>query len=252
MNGILREAGNPNLLVSITEDPYQKGKCIRYPRNSGETFSVSQIGVPTYHVGGVDLSRLNSFAVGQLAKDFIVSASGLYQDYTYTMVDEIDSACASTPDAIDGNNGLYTRPIDFSHPPLAYSATFAKASRKRRIGNYLFSDTVSYNPHGLAVFKYKHFSNPDSLMFEYRWMDTTGTGTVNLTLLNNTAGKIITPSFSSYAASESTGTITAGAISLSADPLPKAFIVYSPVGGGGGGPIIQSGIPIKRKKYINH
>jgi hypothetical protein len=232
MNGVLREAGSTTLKVSITEDPYQKGKCKRYPTDAGETFSVSQIGVPTYRVNGSNLSRLESFAVGQLAKDFIVSASGLYQDYTYTAVDEIDSACASTPDAIDGNNGLFTRPIDFSHPPLAYTADFAKASRKRRLGNYVFSDTVSYNPHGLAVFKYKHFSNPDSLMFEYRWMDSTGTGTVNLSLLNATSGKIITPSFTSYFSTESTGSITAGAISLPADPMPRAFVVYSPAGGG--------------------
>jgi hypothetical protein len=241
MNGMLREAGNPNLKVSITEDPYQKGKCKRYPIDAGETFSVSQIGVPTYRVNGSNLSRLESFAVAQLAKDFIVSASGLYQDYTYTAVDEIDSACVNSPDAIDGNNGLFTRPTSFSAPPLAYTAAFAKASRKRRLGNYVFSDTVSYNPHGLAVFKYKHFSNSDSLMFEYRWMDSTGTGTVNLTGLVNTAGTIVTPSFTSRTATESAGTITAGAISLSADPMPRAFIVYSPGGGGGGGGSIPSG-----------
>jgi hypothetical protein len=209
----------------ISEDTYQKGYYKRYPINSGETFSVSQLAAPGYTVGGVTQDRLNSQAVGAVALDFVVSASGLYQHYWYTAVDEIVQSNNPGWDAIDGNNGKFQRPATFGPPPTAWPSYFLTASRRRRLGNYVFSDTISYTPHGLAVFKYKHYANPDSLMFEYRWMDSTGTGTVNLSsIIGTVSGKIITPSFTSRTATETTGTSN----SLPADPLPRAFIVYSP------------------------
>jgi hypothetical protein len=240
LNGLARETGNPNIKFMISEDTYQKGYYKRYPINSSETFSVSQLAAPGYTVGGVLQDRLNSQAVAGLALDFIASASGIYLHYWYTAVDEVVITNNPGSDAIDGNNGEFQRPATFGPPPTAWPIYFAKASRRRRLGAYVFSDTVTYNPHGLAVFKYKHFSNADSLMFEYRWMDSTGTGTVNLTLLNAVSGKIITPSFTSRTAAESTGTISGGAISLPADPLPRAFIVYSPA-------LPPTGLIIRRK-----
>lgn len=237
INGVRREAGSTTLLVSLTEDTYQKGIYKRYPIDAGETFSVSQLACPTFVVESATLNRYESHAVAGLQLDAIVSASGLYQHYWYTAVDDIVSTNNPGYDAIDGNNGLHDRPATCcTEVPEAWPIAFAKASRKRRMGNFYFTDTVSYTIGGLVVFKYEHISNADSLAFEYFINDSTGTGTASLTGLNATSGKIIKPSFSTRVATESTASISSGAISLSADPLPRFFIVYSPaaaiLGGG--------------------
>ena len=227
INGMARETGNPNIRVSLTEDTYQKGYYKRYPTNTGETFSVSQLAAPGYTVGGSALGRLQSHGVGATQLEFITSASGLYQHYWYAAVDDID---ISNPnyDAIDGNNGKFDRPADFNDKPQSWPADYYTSSRKLRLANYKFVDSVVTQFRGLHVFKYRHINNADSVMYEFAVLDSTGTATYQITGLNNTKGKLITPSSTSRKATESQITIVNGAYTLSADPLPRAIIVYSP------------------------
>lgn len=227
INGLLRESGNVSLKVSIGEDTYQKGYYKRYPIDVGETFSVSQLAAPGYTVATVALDRLNSHAVGALQKDFVVSASGLYQHYWYTAVDEVVLTDNPGFDAIDGSNGKFRRPASFGPPPTSHPADLASSSRRRRIGNYVFSDTITAISRGLHVFKYRHVSIPDSLGFEYAILDSVGTTTVNLnSIIGTVSGTVVTPSLTSRTATEASGMSNA----LPADPMPRFFIVYSPSG----------------------
>jgi hypothetical protein len=227
INGMARETGNPSIKVSITEDTYQKGYYKRYPTNAGETFSVSQLAAPGYKVGGKILNRLQSHGVGATQLEFIASASGLYQHYWYTAVDDIDVNNRSY-DAIDGSNGKFDRPADFRDKPQSWPADYYTNSRKLRLADYRFVDSVVTQHRGLHVFKYQHITKPDSIMYEFAVLDSTGTATYKITGLNNTTAKLITPSATSRRATELTVTIKGGVYTLTADPLPRAIIVYSP------------------------
>lgn len=229
--GLRREAGNPNLLVQIDEDGFQKGRYKRAPADAGETFTVSQLGAPRFQLatGGV-LGFDSSFAIAGLQTEMIATASPLYKHYWYQIVDDQLSSDNPNYDGIDQSNGKFDRPVDFTDHPESWTIDYATVSFKKRIGRYYFVDSVTNTSRGLHVFKYRHISNADSLMYVYMYLDSTGSATASLTGLNNTSGKIITPSFTSRTAGESTGTITAGAIDLTADALPRAFIVYSPSG----------------------
>jgi len=229
INGLARETGKPNIRVSLTEDTYQKGYYKRYPANTGETFSVSQLSAPGYTVGGSTLNRLLSHGVGAAQLDFIASASGLYQHYWYSAVDEIDFNNNPGYDAIDGNNGKFDRPADFNDRPQSWPAHYYTTSRKVRLTNFKFVDSVITKPRGLHVFKYVHISNPDSVMYEFAILDSTGTDTFKITGLNNTKGKLITPSAISKSATETLITIVNKNYTLTADALPKAIIVYNPL-----------------------
>ena len=66
-------------------------------------------------------------------------------------------------------------------------------------------------------------------MYEFAVLDSTGTASHQITGLHNTKGKLVTPSPTSRTAIETQITIVNGAYTLTADPLPKAIIVYSPV-----------------------
>lgn len=231
--GIRREAGNASLLVQIDEDGFQKGKYKRYPSDAGETFTVSQLGAPRFQLatGGV-LGFDSSFAIAGLQTEMIATASPLYKHYWYQIVDDQLSSENPNYDGVDQSNGKFDRPVDFTDHPESWTIDYATVSFKKRIGRYYFIDSVTNTSRGIHVFKYRHVSNADSIMYVYAVLDSVGTATVHLTGLNNTSGKIIQPSFTSRTASESTGTITAGAIDLSADALPRAFIVYSPSASG--------------------
>lgn len=251
VQGLRREAGNVNLLAQIDEDGHQKGVYKRKPLDVGETFSVSQLGTPRYLVSGSTLNAYESHAVSALQDVMISTASPIYKHYWYTLVDDVVSTDNPAYDAIDGNNGLFDRPATCcTETPEAWPAHYALVGFKKRLGRYQFVDSLTDIAGGLHVFKYQHVSNPDSLLFIYAVLDSLSTATVNLTGLNNTTGKIITPSFVSRIAGESNGTITAGAISLGADPLPRAFIVYSPA-------VIPPPAPsnhiiIKKKKIVDN
>jgi len=223
-----RETGNPNIRVSITEDTYQKGYYKRYPTNSGETFSVSQLAAPGYTVGGSALNRLHSHGVGATQLEFIASASGLYQHYWYAAVDDGDVSNNPGYDAIDANNGKFDRPADFNDKPQSWPADYYTNSRKLRLGNFKFVDSAVTQSRGLHVFKYRHITNPDSVMYEFAVLDSTGTATYQVTGLNNTKGRLITPSATSRTATEAPIVIVNKAYTISADPLPRAIIVYSP------------------------
>jgi hypothetical protein len=229
-NGLMRESGNINLKVSLTEDTYQKGYYKQYPVNVGETFSVSQLAAPGYDVAGVKQSRVRSHGVGATQLEFIASASGLYQHVWYQVVDDIVRTDPAM-DAIDGNNGKFDRPTDFTDRPESWPADYLTASRKRRLKDYKFVDSVHTEFRGLHVFKYVHVSIPDSVMYEFAVLDSTGTDTYIISGLTATTGRLITPSFTSRQATQSTVTITGGTYTLNADPLPRAFIVYEPGGG---------------------
>lgn len=225
VQGLRREAGNPNLLVQIDEDGHQKGVYKRKPNDVGETFSVSQLGTPRFTVGGSTLDAYQSHAVAALQDVMITTASPIYKHYWYTAVDDVASTSNPDYDAVDGNNGLFDRPADFTDHPEAWPAHYALVGFKQRLGRFEFVDSIVNISRGLHVFKYQHVSNPDSLMFLYAVLDSTGTATVDLTsVIGSLTGSIITPSFTSRTASVASGSST----SLPADPLPRAFIVYSP------------------------
>jgi hypothetical protein len=228
INGMARETGNPNIKVALTEDTYQKGYYKRYPSNAGETFSVSQLAAPAYTVNGVTQNRIISHGIGATQLEFIASASGLYQHYWYAAVDDI--AVSSNPgyDAIDGNNGKFDRPADFEDKPQSWPADYYTNSRKLRLANYKFVDSVVTENRGLHVFKYVHVNNPDSLMYEFAILDSIGIGEYEITGLNASTAKLITPSYTSRAAGEETVPVVGGAFTVIADPLPRALIVYSP------------------------
>lgn len=231
VQGMRREAGNPNLLVQLDEDGHQKGVYKRKPNDVGETFTVSQLGTPRFTVAGSTLDAYKSHGVAALQDVMITTASPVYKHYWYTLVDDVLSTTNPDYDAIDGNNGLFDRPATCcTERPEAWPAHFALSSFKHRFGRYRFIDSVTTVSRGLHVFKYVNVSNPDSLLFIYAVLDSVSTATVNLTGLSAASGKIITPSFVSNTPTETTGTITGGAISLSADPMPRGFIVYSPGG----------------------
>jgi hypothetical protein len=228
VNGIARETGNPNIKVALTEDTYQKGYYKRYPTNAGETFSVSQLAAPTYVVDNSPLNRLRSHGVAATQLEFIASASGLYQHYWYAAADDIDISNNPGYDAIDGNNGKFDRPINFNDRPQSWPADYYTNSRKLRLANYKFVDSVVTQFRGLHVFKYEHINNPDSVMYEFAILDSTGTATYKITGLNAKRAKLITPSATSRIATEANITIVNGDYILRADPLPRAIIVYSP------------------------
>jgi len=230
VNGMARETGNPNIKVSITEDTYQKGYYKRYPVTSDETFSVSQLAAPGYVVAGSALSRLLSHGVGATQLEFIATASGLYQHYWYCAIDEIDAGNNPGYDAIDGNNGKFDRPVDYNDKPQSWPADYYTNSRKLRLADYKFVDSVVTRFRGLHVFKYQHISEPDSVMYEFAVLDSTGMDTYQVTGLTNITGSLITPSATSRTAVETSITITDGAYTIFADPLPRAIIVYSPPG----------------------
>lgn len=244
VQGLRREVGSTSFIVQLDEDTYQKGYYKRYPATEGETFSVSQLGVPAFTVGGVTQDRVTSHATGALQLEFIATASPLFKHYWYQIVDDIVRTDPAM-DAIDGNNGKFDRPADFTDRPESWPADYATVSRKKRIGQYKFVDSVHTEYRGLHVFKYVHVSNPDSVMYEFAVLDSTGTDTYEITGLNNTTGKLITPSYTSRTATESNITITGGSYTLSADPLPRAIIVYSPSSEGTGTDYNRS---IRRKK----
>jgi hypothetical protein len=231
INGIARETGNPNIKVSLTEDTYQKGYYKRYPKNAGETFSVSQLASPTFVVDNIALSRLRSHGVAATQLDFIASASGLYQHYWYAAVDDVDISNNPGYDAIDGNNGKFDRPANFNDKPQSWPADYYTNSRKLRLANYKFVDSVVTQFRGLHVFKYQHINNPDSIMYEFAVLDSTGTATYRLTGLTAKKGRLITPSATSRKAAESQINIVNGVYTLRADPLPRAIILYNPPGG---------------------
>jgi hypothetical protein len=228
VQALRREAGNTSLLVQLDEDTHQKGVYKRSPADAGETFSVSQLGTPRFTISGVTQDAYKSHAVAALQDEMIATASPLFKHYWYQIVDGTLSSVNPDYDAIDQNNGKFDKPLDFTDHPESWPADYATVSRKKRLGQYKFVDSVQTTSRGLHVFKYVHVGNPDSLMYEYAVLDSTGTASFTITGLNNTTGKIITPSFTSRTAGESTGTITAGSITLNADPLPRALIVYSP------------------------
>jgi hypothetical protein len=230
INGIARETGDPNIKVSLTEDTYQKGYYKRYPTNAGETFSVSQLAAPKYVVNNITLNRLQSHGVGATQLEFIASASGLYQHYWYAAVDDIDISNNPGYDAIDGNNGKFDRPINFNDKPQSWPADYYTNSRKLRLANYKFVDSVVTQFRGLHVFKYQHINNPDSIMYEFAVLDSTGTATYKITGLNAKKGKLITPSATSRRVTEANIIILNGAYTLKADPLPRAIIIYNAPG----------------------
>jgi hypothetical protein len=232
VQGLRREAGDPTLIVQQDEDGHQKGVYKRQPNDAGETFSVSQLGTPRFLVSGVTLDAYQSHAVAALQDALITTASPIYKHYWYTLVDDIVSTSNPSYDAIDGNNGLFDRPATCcTETPESWPADYALVSFKKRFGRYRFVDSITTTARGLHVFKYVNVSNTDSLLFIYAVLDSVSTATVNLAgLLGVVSGKIITPSFTSRTATETTGVSN----SLPADPLPRGFIVYAP---GGSGPI---------------
>lgn len=231
VQGMRRESGNPNLLVQLDEDTYQKGVYKRYPTNDGETFTVSQLATPRFTVGGVLQDAFRSHGTGSTQAEFIASASPLYKHYWYQIVDDQLYTANPNYDGIDQSNGKFDRPLDFTDIPQSWPADYATISRKIRLGRYRFVDSVHTEFRGLHVFKYQHVSNPDSVMYEFAVLDSTGTDTYNLTGLSASTGYLITPSFTSRQATQSTVAITGGSYTLNADPLPRAFIVYNPGGG---------------------
>lgn len=233
VQGLRREAGNPDLKVQIDEDTHQKGAYKRYPTIDGE--NISQLGTPRFTVGGVTYDAYRSHAVAALQDEFIATASPLYKHYWYQLIDDklwTDSTDGGdgTYDAIDQNNGKFDRPLDFTDKPQSWPADYATVSRKRRLGRFQFVDSTHIEARGLHVFKYVHVSNPDSVMYEFSVLDSTGTDTYQITGLNNTAGILVTPSLTARTATETPIVITGGAYTLSADPMPRAIIVYSPAG----------------------
>ncbi|HEY0679822.1 MAG TPA: hypothetical protein VGD17_16175, partial [Chitinophagaceae bacterium] len=228
INGMARETGNPAIKVSLTEDTYQKGYYKRYPTSAGETFGVSQLAAPGYTVNGTKLNRLLSHGVGAAQLEFIASASGLYQHYWYCAVDDVPISSKPGFDAIDGNNGKFDRPVDYRDKPQSWPADYYTNSRKLRLANYRFVDSVETKFRGLHVFKYQHVNNADSVMYEFAVLDSTGTATYRISGLNNVKGKLITPSATSRTAIETPIDIINGTYTLKADPLPRAIIVYSP------------------------
>jgi hypothetical protein len=225
VNGMARETGNPNILISLTEDTYQKGYYKQKPANAGETFSVSQLAAPGYTVGGIKQNRLHSHGVGATQLEFIASASGLYQHYWYSAVDEISLTNNPGYDAIDGNNGKFDRPASYQEKPESWPADYYTNSRKLRLANYKFVDSVVTLFRGLHVFKYVHINNPDSLMWEFAVLDSTGSATYEITNLPNGTAYFITPSGLSRTAIQTPVTISNNKLTVVADPLPRALIV---------------------------
>lgn len=227
INGMARETGNPSIKVSLTEDTYQKGYYKRFPTNAGETFGVSQLSAPVYKINNAAQKTMYSHGIAATQLEFIASASGLYQHYWYAAVDDIDVKNPAY-DAIDGNNGKFSRPASFNDKPQSWPADYYTNSRKLRLANYRFVDSVVTQYRGLHVFKYEHINNPDSLMYEFAVLNDAGSATYKLTGLNAKKAKLITPSAVSRKAIETTIDIIDGTYLLKADPLPKAIIVYSP------------------------
>jgi hypothetical protein len=228
VQGCRREVGSTTYIAQLDEDGHQKGVYKRKPLDAGETFSVSQLGTPRFLVAGVTLDAYNSHAVACLQDMMVATASPLYKHYWYTAVDDVASTSDPAYDAIDGNNGLFDRPLDFTDHPESWPADYASAGFRRRLGRFYFVDSFTNVTRGLHVFKYVHSSNADSLLYIYAALDSVSTGTFEITGLNASSGIIVTPSFTSRTATESSESITAGEITITYDPMPRGFIVYSP------------------------
>lgn len=229
VQGLRREAGNPNLLVQMDEDTHQKGVYKRYPTTDLETFTVSQLGAPRATVEGVTLGPYHSHGVFSTQDEYVATASPIYKHYWYQIVDDQLYTANPNYDGIDQSNGKFDRPLDFTDKPEAWPAYYATASRKLRLGRYKFVDSTYIVSRGLHVFKYRHVS-ADSTMYEFAVLDSTGTATYNLTGLPNGSAYLITPSFTSRQATQATVTISGGAYTLNADPLPRALIFYEEEG----------------------
>lgn len=228
-NLVLRETGLVNIRFSITEDTYQTGLYIQYPRNVGETFSVSQLAAPGYTVGGVTLNRMNSQGVGAVKLEAFATASGIFQYYWYANVDESDASNNPNYDGIDQSVGKFFRPTSFSTPPTSKPADFYTSSRRKRMAKYYFSDTLTYTRGGLIVFMYRRSGTPDSLYFEYMTGDSAATQSFSLNGLNALTAQLNAPSGTSRQVIQSTASITSGSITLTADPLPRGVAVFSPI-----------------------
>jgi hypothetical protein len=231
VQGMRRETGNPNFLVQLDEDTYQKGVYKRKPTNAGETFTVSQLATPRFVVAGALQDAYNSHGTGAGQAEFIATASPLYKHYWYQVID--DQLFTENPnyDGIDQNNGKFDRPLDYTDVPQPWPAHFVTISRKIRLGRYQFKDSTHIVPRGLHVFKYRH-ATADSTMYEFAVLDSTGTASYTIIGLPNGPAYLITPSYSSRQATQTLVTITGNSYAINADPLPRALIVYEPDAGG--------------------
>lgn len=228
-NMMFAESGNPDFIVQMDEDGHQKGVYIRSPQFAGH--NISQLGTPRYTLkSGVTLDAYNSQGVAVWNDAFINTASPISWHYHYAAVDDGDVANTSTYDAVDQNNGKFRRPADFTVPPTAWPSHWTEESMINAIGHYRFVDSLVDIPHGLTVFKYVHETIPDSIAFGYKIMDSTGTAVYDLTGLNNTEGWEVDPSFTSRQAVRTHKTFSGGTYTITADPMARFFVVYSPTG----------------------
>lgn len=236
-NYIRQQINDANFKFYVSEYTKQKNKYIRYPRDGGETFSISQQGCPYYTVEGVKLDFANSHMVDVLQEDAMLSATDVEQAFYYQLVDDkvwTDSVDGGdgTFDATDANNGKFSRPFTCcTEMPVAWPTHYGTTGRQVRWKDYHCIDTLSIVPGGLFVFKYVHNTIPDSIRFEYFIGDSSATGTFVLPIADVggvTSGKVLKPSGTSFAQISSDVSATGGNFSLPADPLPRSLLVFAP------------------------
>jgi hypothetical protein len=235
-NYIRRQINDPNFQFYVSEYTQQKNKYIRSPRNSGETFAISQLGCPYFTIEGVSQDFSHSHMVAVLQEDAWLSATDVQQAFYYQLVDDkvwTDSTDGGdgTYDAIDANNGLFARPFTCcTEKPAAWPTHYAKTSRHERMKDFHCIDSLQINPGGLFAYLYQHNTHPDTFGVEYFTGDSVATATYNFPTINGaTAGKINKPSSTSFVESTTDATASGGVFALNADPLPRFLVIYAPL-----------------------
>lgn len=213
------QTGDTTSYTAYTE--YGTDHHYRRPVDQTESFSVSIYSTPKYrNAAGTILDSSKSHAIDVMRDQFAGVMSNMTWMTQYVLRDQTDTVSGGRFYAYSYSGKL--NPFN----DILWSLWYLDAGVKRRFGNYIKDTVLAYQDHGNVIYRLKHKSNPDSLLYIVYYGDTLGTASYDLNVGSGKAVKEWQESYTSATGSEVSGTVSAGHITGTASPEFTFLLVY--------------------------
>lgn len=216
------QTGDTSAYTAYTE--YGTDHTYRRPKDQTESFSVSIYSTPKYRNStGVILDSSKSHAIDVIRDQLTMVMSNMIWGTQYVLRDLVDTT-----------SGGRFFPYNYSGKLNAFNKFFwglwyLDAGIKRRFGNYMKDTVLAYQDHGNVIYRLKHKTNPDSLLYVVYYGDTLGTAAYSLNVGPGKAAKEWQESYTSPTGTEVPVSLSGNNINGTSSPEFTFLLVYPAV-----------------------